>query len=106
MLHETIAIVLVGLGPAIALSLASPKPLRLSVFGVIFVYFSAGAALVWVILDVRLFPPFWKHSSEISLLIGTAVSGFGLWVASRWATADLRNADQGRRRNATAAEAR
>jgi hypothetical protein len=93
--HKTFTIVLVGLGPAIALSLASPKPLRLSVFGQIFVYFGAGAALVRGIPDMQFFPAFWKHSSEIALLIGTAVSGLGLWVVSRWTTPGLRNADQG-----------
>jgi hypothetical protein len=86
--HQTFAIILVGLVPAITLSLASPKSLRLSVFVKIFLSFAAGTGLVWAI----------PHSSEIALLIGTAVSGQGLWIVSRRISrhdARLRNVSQG-----------
>jgi hypothetical protein len=104
-----VVVVMIGFAPAIVLGLASPKSLRLSAFGAILLSFLGGAALAWVIqqywwtvsplslashlLPYELLPEILIYhflevsrflALEISLLLGTAVSGFGLWLVSRW----------------------
>jgi hypothetical protein len=101
-------VVMIGLAPAIVLGLASPKSLRLSTFGAILLSFLGGAALAWVIqqywwtvsplslvshlLPYELLPEILIYhfldvsrflALEVSLLLGAAVSGFGLWLVSR-----------------------
>ena len=100
---------MLGLAPAIVLGLASPKSLRLSAFGAILLSFLGGAALAWAIqqywwtvsplslvshlLPYELLPEILIYhfmevsrflALEVSLLLGAAVSGFGLWLVSRW----------------------
>ncbi len=104
-----VIVVVIVLLPAIVLGLASPKSLRLSAFGAILLSFLGGAALAWVIQQywwtvsplslVRHLLPYERTpeiliyhflevsrflAQEISLLLGAAVSGFGLWLVSRW----------------------
>jgi len=104
-----VVVVVIGLAPAIVLSLASPKSLRLSAFGAILLSMLGGVSIAWVIqrywwtvsplsIVSRLLPyerqpeiliyHFLEVSRflslEISLLLLTAVNGFGLWLVSRW----------------------
>jgi hypothetical protein len=104
-----VIVVVIVLLPAIVLGSASPKSLRLSAFGTLLLFFLGGMALVWVIQQywwivsplslVRHLLPYERTPEiliyhflevsrflelEISLLFGAAVSGFGLWLVSRW----------------------
>jgi hypothetical protein len=109
-------ILIIGLAAAVTLSIASPEPLRRFAFAVIFLSFLSGGALVWVmefyalllklsfsinhftvhpitvhpsllatlLLHMAYFLVHYHH--VLSLACGTAVSGLGLWLASRWAS--------------------
>jgi hypothetical protein len=108
-------ILAIGLAASAALATASPKPLRLSVFAVLFVFFIGGGALMCgidtsliggLLLDSSYYPPYsftghpsflallqsrtssfiLYHRDLVSLASGTAVSGLGLWLVSRWAS--------------------
>jgi hypothetical protein len=110
-------ILTIALAGAAALAAASPKPLRFSVFAVLFISFLGGGALMCAIetpVITRLLilltessnpfhsftvhPSFlgllqyhttsfiFYHREPVSLASGTAVSGLGLWLVSRWAS--------------------
>lgn len=106
-------ILTIALAAAAVLSVASPQPLRRSAFAVIFLFFLSGGALMCgintppmggLLLEASYFNPFTAHPSILalarfhifhfifghrelfSLAGGAAVSGFGLWLVSRWAS--------------------
>ena len=94
--HPILTVFMIGFLPAAVLSLASPKRLRLPAFAVLFISFLGGAALAWAIpysssfllrhLPYQLSHIFIRYYPGISFLVGATVSGFGVWLVSRWAS--------------------
>jgi len=89
----------IALAAAAVLAVASPKPLLRSVFAVLFVAFLGGGVLMCGIntpvigrlllessYQHQMLSFMFYHRDLISLASGTAVSGFGLWLVSRWAS--------------------
>lgn len=113
-LYGTVLPVLtIALAAAAVLGIATPKPLRRSAFAAIFLFFLSGGALmcginaplvVRLLLEASYFNSFtahpgilalvrfhtfsfiFHHRVLLSLACGAALSGFGLWLVSRWAS--------------------
>jgi hypothetical protein len=107
-----LAIFAVGIAVAAVLGRASPQSLRRSAFLVIFLFFLGGGALIYGIntpligdllihsayssnsftaqpsslslMQVHISSFIFDHLAFLSLASGAALSGFGLWLASRW----------------------